>query len=101
MGKHASAYLHIADSIRQDILSKGLPVHTRLPSEPELSARYGAARATLWRALAKLPEEGLIYSRQAVGTFVAEPRVHHDLDQLFSFTEFSSNLMGSNYGGVL
>jgi GntR family transcriptional regulator len=88
MGKHAAVYLDIAEAIRQDIVSKGLPVHSRLPSEPELSARYGAARATIRRALAKLQEEGLIYSRQAVGTFVAEPRVEQDLDQLFSFTEF-------------
>lgn len=88
MGKNAAVYLEIAEAIRQDILSKGMPVHTRLPSEPELSLRYGAARATIRRALAKLHEEGLIYSRQAVGTFVAEPRVEQDLDQLFSFTEF-------------
>jgi GntR family transcriptional regulator len=38
--------------------------------------------------LATLQDEGLIYSRQAVGTFVAEPRVQQDLDELCSFTEF-------------
>lgn len=49
---------------------------------------FGVARATIRQALAKLQEEGLTYSRRAVGSFVAEPRVHQDLDHLFSFTEF-------------
>src|SRR5437899_12079572 len=88
MGKNGSLYLEIADAMRDEIVSQGLAVHTRLPSEPELAIKYGAARATIRRALAKLQDEGLIYSRQAVGSFVAEPRVEQDLDQLFSFTEF-------------
>src|SRR5215467_5530621 len=88
MSKNTSVYLDIANSIRHEIISKGLAVHTKLPSEPELAIKYGAARATIRRALAKLQDEGLIYSRQAVGSFVAEPHVAQDLDQLFSFTEF-------------
>jgi len=81
-------YLEIAASIRDEIVRKGLKPHTRIDSEPELVRRFGAARATVRRALAKLQEEGLLYTRQAVGTFVAEPRVEQDLDQLFSFSEF-------------
>ena len=88
MAKNVAVYLDIADAIRRDIHSQELPVHTRLPSEPELVVKYGAARATVRRALAKLQDEGLIYSRQAVGSFVAEPRVEQDLDRLTSFTEF-------------
>jgi GntR family transcriptional regulator len=88
MAKTTSVYLKIADAIRHDILSRELAVHTRLPSEPELAIKYNAARATIRRALAKLQDEGLIYSRQAVGSFVAEPHVEQDLDHLFSFTEF-------------
>jgi GntR family transcriptional regulator, N-acetylglucosamine utilization regulator len=81
-------YASIADAIRHDIVSRGLPAHTRLPSEPALVRKYRAARATVRRALAQLQDEGLIYSKQAVGSFVAEARVEQDLDQLFSFTEF-------------
>ncbi|HEY8549093.1 MAG TPA: GntR family transcriptional regulator [Vicinamibacterales bacterium] len=88
MRKNAHVYLRIADAIRHDIVSRGLPAHTRLPSEPELARTYRAARATVRRALATLQAEGLIYARQAVGTFVAEARVEQDLDQLFSFSEF-------------
>jgi GntR family transcriptional regulator len=81
-------YLDIAASIRNDILSQVLEPHTRLPSEPDLVKRFGAARATVRRALAKLQDEGLIYAKQKVGSFVAEPRVEQDLDQLVSFTQF-------------
>lgn len=81
-------YLVIASAIRSGIVEGGLSPHTRLPSEPELVRRHGVARATIRRALAKLQDEGLVYSRQAVGTFVAEPHVEQDLDQLFSFSEF-------------
>jgi GntR family transcriptional regulator len=81
-------YLKIAERLRRELARKEWPPRTQPPSEPELAKRFGAARATVRRALAKLQQEGLIYSRQAVGTFVAEPRVEQDLDQLFSFTEF-------------
>jgi GntR family transcriptional regulator len=50
--------------------------------------KYRVARATVRRALAQLQSEGLVYTKQGVGSFVAEPRVDQDLDQLFSFTEF-------------
>jgi GntR family transcriptional regulator len=88
MGSTIAVYLGIADKIRHEIVSKQLSAHTRLPSEPELARKYGAARATVRRALAKLQDEGLVYSRKAVGSFVTEPRVDQDLDQLFSFSEF-------------
>jgi GntR family transcriptional regulator len=88
MNHNVPLYLQIAESLRREILSKELAAHTRLPSEPELVRRFGAARATIRRALAKLQHEGLVYSRRAAGSFVAEPRVEQDLDQLFSFTEF-------------
>jgi GntR family transcriptional regulator len=81
-------YVAIAEEIRKEILSRPLPPHTRLPSEPELVQRYGAARETIRKALARLQDQGLIYSRQAVGSFVAEPRVEQDLDKLLSFSEF-------------
>ena len=87
MQKKGPLYLDIAASLREEIVSKRLAPHSRLPSEPALVKKYRAARATVRRAVAKLQEEGLVYVRRAVGTFVAEPRVEQDLDQLFSFSE--------------
>ncbi len=81
-------YIQITEALRHDIVKGELPPHSRLPSELELMRKFGVARATIRRALAKLQDEGLTYSRRAVGSFVAEPKVDQDLDQLFSFTEF-------------
>ena len=74
--------------------------HRRLPSEPALVSADGAARETVRRALEKLQQDGLVYRRQSVGTFVAEPRVDQALDQLFSFTEFM-NYRGLHAGSIL
>ncbi|HYN25942.1 MAG TPA: GntR family transcriptional regulator [Pyrinomonadaceae bacterium] len=81
-------YIQITEALRHDIIKGELPPHSRLPSELELMRKFGVARATIRRALAKLQDDGLTYSRRAVGSFVAEPKVDQDLDQLFSFTEF-------------
>src|SRR5580765_7665543 len=70
----SAPYLSIADALRDEIASKRLPPHSRLPSEQELVQRYKVARETLRKALAKLEQDGLVYRRRAVGTFVAEPR---------------------------
>jgi len=84
----AHPYQEIAEAIRNDISSQHLGPHSRLPSEPDLARRFGAARETVRRALSLLEDDGIIYRRRAVGSFVAEARVDQALDQLFSFTEF-------------
>jgi GntR family transcriptional regulator len=83
----ATRYRLIAERIRRQILARRTP-HQRLPSEPELARRFRAARETIRRALAELQREGLIYCRQGVGSFVAEPRVDQELDRLVGFSEF-------------
>jgi GntR family transcriptional regulator len=88
MAQRSPIYVTIAEELRKEIISRPLPPHTRLPSEPELVERYGVARETVRKALARLQDQGLIYSRQAVGSFVAEPRLEQDLDQLVGFSAF-------------
>ncbi|MFC9328287.1 GntR family transcriptional regulator [Kitasatospora sp. NPDC057015] len=55
-------YLHIADALRAEINDGS--EHTTLQSEAELTARFGAARSTVRRALRVLAAEGLIRSQQ-------------------------------------
>ena len=47
--------------------------HDRLPSEAELGELSGVSRITVRRALATLENEGRIYRRQGLGSFVAPP----------------------------
>ncbi len=52
------------------------PPGYRLPTEQELQARYGCARATVGKALSALADAGLVERRKKAGTIVATPRVH-------------------------
>lgn len=60
----------IANKLRAAILTRRLEPGDRLPSQPELSARYKVARETVKRALEILRAERLIVTRQGSGAFV-------------------------------
>lgn len=57
-----------------------------LPSETELSQRYGVSRATIREALSQLEQRGVVIRRHGKGTFVAPPptRIDAGLEQLES-----------------
>lgn len=66
-------YQDIADRLRGLINSGALAPGQRLPSEPELAVEYDASRNTVRLAIALLINQGLVVSRQGLGTFVVEP----------------------------
>src|SRR5215467_10454806 len=65
-------YQQIADRLRDQIDSGALQPGERLPSEPELVRMFDASRNTVRLALALLTNQGLVVTRQGLGTFVAE-----------------------------
>lgn len=73
------AYAVLAGRLRSQILSGALPPGSRLPSEQELSARYGVGRSTVREALRALSSQHLIHTVRGVagGSFVAVPTVGH------------------------
>ena len=66
-------YQEIADRLRDQIGAGVLEPGERLPSEPDLAAEYDASRNTVRLAIALLINQGLVVSRQGLGTFVVEP----------------------------
>jgi DNA-binding GntR family transcriptional regulator len=75
MGKPDAAdrrkvYVRIADELREDIAAGRYAVGEPLPSIAKLGERFGAAGATVERALSVLREEGLIMSRQGTPSVV-------------------------------
>jgi GntR family transcriptional regulator len=66
-------YQDIADRLRTQIGNGALAPGQRLPSEPDLAAEYDASRNTVRLAIALLINQGLVVSRQGLGTFVLEP----------------------------
>ena len=65
-------FLQIAAIIKRGILAGQYPPDTRIPTDSELVETYEVARSTVRRAVAALREEGLVYTVQARGTYVAK-----------------------------
>lgn len=86
---HSPRYVGIATELRERIMDEHLAPHTLMPSERELSERFGVSRMTARQALTLLESEGHVYRRPPRGTFVAEPRVRF---QIGSFSEEANRL---------
>jgi GntR family transcriptional regulator len=71
MTKHAL----VSDALSSEIRRGRYKVGDRLPSEPELSLRFGVSRHTVRAALRTLQELGLVSSQQGVGTIVQDNRL--------------------------
>ena len=78
-------YVQLMTKLRADIIDGVYPVHSRIPSEPELCGIYGVSRVTVRKALAALTQEGLLKRHQGKGTFVSIPRIRRDLRDINSF----------------
>lgn len=73
--KVQSAYLQIAEQLRDLILQGSLLPGEQLPSEAQMSANFGVSRNTTREALRVLSSQGLIQTSRGItgGTFVAVP----------------------------
>ena len=74
----------IADALSGEIQGGRYRIGDRLPSEPELSQRFGVSRHTVRAALRSLQEMGLVASQQGVGTTVQETRLRTHYSHAFS-----------------
>jgi GntR family transcriptional regulator len=79
--KHAQLRAILID-LAENHLGPDAPV----PSERELTARFGVSRATVREAIGQLVAEGRLYRIHGKGTFVGRERVETQL-HLASFTE--------------
>jgi len=65
----------------------------RIPSETEMSKRFGISRETWRGALELLRREGILYSKHGAGTFLLDSnhKIENDLSELRSLSEMIRN----------
>lgn len=85
MGATTPAYLVIERELRK-LVAKAQPGDP-LPSDAELTERFGVSRMTARQAVQRLAADGLLYRVSGRGTFVAQRPVHRRINTLLSFTE--------------
>ncbi len=73
----------LASALSGEIQSGKYKIGDRLPSEPELSLRFGVSRHTVRAALRVLHDLGLVTSQKGVGTTVQETRLQSQYRQGF------------------
>jgi GntR family transcriptional regulator len=78
-------YVQIREALREDITGGGLKRGEKLPAEHELALKFGVSRMTIRESIEDLVDEGLLYRRHGVGTFVAYPHLQRDHTRLTSF----------------
>lgn len=80
-------YLQIADELRRNIQESVFKVGDRLPTEAELSERFGVNRHTLRRAIEVLRKEGMIDVERGRGTFVTAAPITVSIGKRVRFNE--------------
>lgn len=80
-------YVQIKNMLARRILDGEYAPHERLPSEAELIKVFGVSRITVRQALRDLHGDGLVFSVQGKGTFVAKPKAVQDVQRLQGFGE--------------
>ena len=78
-------YVQIREALRAEITREVLKRGEKLPSENELASQFKVSRMTIRESIEDLVDEGLIYRRHGVGTFVAYPHLQRDHTRLTSF----------------
>jgi GntR family transcriptional regulator len=78
----------LAADLRSELSAGDFTAGTRLPTELDLSKRFGVSRSTVRAALKELDFLGLVRTQHGVGTFVVEqPAVRAGLERMDSITD--------------
>jgi GntR family transcriptional regulator len=80
-------YYQLKEIMRERVQSEEWKPGDLIPSERELSEKYGISRMTARQAITDLVNEGLFYREQGKGTFVSQRKITQQLLRLTGFTE--------------
>ena len=80
-------YIQISQKLRESIQQGVYQAEEKLPSEHQLSDRFGVNRHTLRRAIALLKDEGLLRTDKGRGIFVATPPLEYPIGKRVRYNE--------------
>jgi GntR family transcriptional regulator len=80
-------YYQLYEILRKNILEGVWKPGDILPTETELLEKYELSRTTVRQSLDMLVNDGLIYRKRGLGSFVSQPAIEHGLSRIISFTE--------------
>jgi len=81
------AYLHIANTLSEEIAAGVYRAGDQLPTEPQLRARFGVSPVTVRRAVTILLDRGLVTTTQGKGTFVRSTDMGEAIFRLQELTD--------------
>ena len=71
---HIPLYIQLKEALLQKIKEEIWPTDTQIPTEKALMSEYHVGRATVRQAISMLLNDGYLYIRHGIGTFVAHRR---------------------------
>ena len=80
-------YVQIAQKLKESIQQGVYQAEEKLPSEHQLSDRFGVNRHTLRKAIALLKDEGLLRTDKGRGIFVATPPLEYPIGKRVRYNE--------------
>lgn len=84
--KPVPLYVQLKDLMIRNIKEGIWEVDTQIPTEKELMKEYDIGRATVRKAISILANEGYIYMKRGIGTFVARKQPTLGFEPLISLT---------------
>ncbi|QUI24075.1 GntR family transcriptional regulator [Vallitalea pronyensis] len=81
-------YIQIKDDIIHKIREGVWKENEKIPSEVKFMEEYGAGRGTIREAIRLIIDEGYLYIKKGIGTFVAQKEVGISIEPFVSLTYF-------------
>ena len=98
--KYIPLYIQLKEELLQNIKDGAWEIEAQIPTEKELMEGYSIGRATVREALSLLVNEGYLYKKQGIGTFVARKYPSLGFEPLISLT-YPLEAMGVNHVNLI